>query len=40
MKDMLPAEAQRALWLLWAVGDGETRLDQIVEVMNEQLRGA
>lgn len=29
-KDMLPAEAQRALWLLWVVRDGETRLDQIV----------
>lgn len=31
LKDMLPAGAQRALWLLWVVGDGETRLDQIVQ---------
>ena len=30
LNDMLQAEAQRALWLLWVVGDGETRLDQIV----------
>lgn len=33
LKDMIPAKAQLALWLMWVVGDGvgETGLDQIVE---------